>query len=159
MRDYAKCPRYAKQCEFVVLAVTPHLPRLRSQMPCVMNAHMSPSRHEVLPMAALDQSGHRLGRVRFVAHLDGVRRSIDAGYPLVLVYEQYAAVLSMSYSQFARYVSRFITKLDAKANATIRVSTAHGVAVEIDVSSTEKSSALGQPRFIYDNSAAKETLV
>jgi hypothetical protein len=48
------------------------------------------------------------GRVAFLARLDSIRKMVEAGYPVVLIYEQYGEEMGISYSQFARYVARYV---------------------------------------------------
>lgn len=48
----------------------------------------------------------RLGRIRFYAALDKIQKDIDAGFPITAVHDRHD--LGMSYSQFTRYVQRFV---------------------------------------------------
>ena len=48
------------------------------------------------------------GRVAFLAQAQTVRESVEAGYPVLFIYRQLEAKLGISYSQFARYVVRYI---------------------------------------------------
>lgn len=48
------------------------------------------------------------GRVAFLAHAQAVRQMVEAGYPVLFIYRQFGAKLGISYSQFARYVVRYI---------------------------------------------------
>ena len=47
------------------------------------------------------------GRVAFLARLDNIREMVQAGYPVISIYEQYGDGMGISYSQFARYVARY----------------------------------------------------
>lgn len=51
-----------------------------------------------------------IGRVTFIAHLAEITAELDAGRSLKAIYEQRRGRLGISYSQFARYVDRFIRR-------------------------------------------------
>ncbi|PRE08849.1 TraK oriT-binding protein [Burkholderia multivorans] len=49
------------------------------------------------------------GRVAFLARLDKFRDLLEAGWPITVVYETYGgADTGLSYSQFVRYVGKYI---------------------------------------------------
>lgn len=48
------------------------------------------------------------GRVGFLARMDGIKKMIDAGHPLLFIYKEHEKHLSISYSQFVKYVHKFI---------------------------------------------------
>ena len=49
------------------------------------------------------------GRIAFLARIDVIREMVFAGYPLLAIYRQYEEGLGVvSYSQFARYVARYV---------------------------------------------------
>lgn len=48
------------------------------------------------------------GRVGFLARLDEIKKMIEAGHPLLIVYQKHESDLSISYSQFVKYVNKFI---------------------------------------------------
>lgn len=48
------------------------------------------------------------GRVAFLAHLDGIKKMIEAGHPLVSVFEEYESKLSIKSGQFGKYVRKYI---------------------------------------------------
>lgn len=48
------------------------------------------------------------GRVAFLARKDGIRQMIDAGYPLFAIFKEHEKEMNISYSQFTRYVTKFI---------------------------------------------------
>jgi len=51
------------------------------------------------------------GRVAFLARLDEFRVLIEAGWPITVVYEHHGGDnTGLSYSQFARYVGKYIRK-------------------------------------------------
>lgn len=50
------------------------------------------------------------GRVAFLARVDAIRKAISEGYTLTVVYNDHQKHLGISYSQFARYVSKFISQ-------------------------------------------------
>jgi Family of unknown function (DUF5338) len=62
---------------------------------------------EVMPPSS---DRHRTGRVRFFAIRDRVRAALDEGHSLIVIYEQHQTGLKISYSQFARYVTQFLTQ-------------------------------------------------
>lgn len=58
------------------------------------------------------------GRVRFIANIEAIRSGVDAGYPLVAIYERHKGELDLSYQQFARYVAQFIRNEGNTATTT-----------------------------------------
>lgn len=52
-----------------------------------------------------------LGRVSFLAKQGVISEAIAAGWPLTSIYEKHAEKLNISYSQFSRYVARYITQV------------------------------------------------
>lgn len=48
------------------------------------------------------------GRVAFLAHADQFRKLLDAGHPQRSIYDDYGDKLSISYSQFNRYVGKYL---------------------------------------------------
>lgn len=50
------------------------------------------------------------GRIAFLARLDEFRRLLEAGHPQRSIYDEYAAVLGISYSQFNRYVIKYLKR-------------------------------------------------
>ncbi|ECS2986238.1 hypothetical protein F9V60_22440 [Salmonella enterica subsp. enterica serovar Virchow] len=48
------------------------------------------------------------GRVAFLAHADKFRELMSAGHPQRSIYEDHAETLGISYSQFNRYVGRYL---------------------------------------------------
>lgn len=48
------------------------------------------------------------GRVGFLARLDGIKQMAEAGYPLLSIYQKYESDVGISYSQFVKYVNRYI---------------------------------------------------
>ncbi len=48
------------------------------------------------------------GRVGFLARQEGIKKMIDAGHPLLSIYQEYEKDMSISYSQFVKYVHKFI---------------------------------------------------
>ena len=61
-------------------------------------------------------AGRGAGRSAFLAHKTAIEKALGSGYTAREVYEglQSAAGLWISYSQFARYVARYITKTQGK---------------------------------------------
>ena len=48
------------------------------------------------------------GRVAFLARKDAIKERIDAGRTVMSVYREYQKQVEISYSQFDRYVNKFI---------------------------------------------------
>ena len=48
------------------------------------------------------------GRVAFLAHLEGIKKMIEAGHPLVSVFEEYESKLSIKSGQFGKYVRKYV---------------------------------------------------
>lgn len=57
------------------------------------------------------------GRVGFLARVEEIRTLIDQGYPLLSIYERHKDGLTITYSQFTRYVAKFITRKEAHGQA------------------------------------------
>ncbi|MFJ7316424.1 TraK family protein [Pseudomonas sp. NPDC098747] len=55
-----------------------------------------------------DKPRRGAGRVAFLAHAEDFRKLVEAGHPLLAIYERHQGLLGISYSQFARYVARYI---------------------------------------------------
>lgn len=51
---------------------------------------------------------HGMGRVAFLSRLTIVEGRICAGYPLASIYKDFREELGISYSQFSRYVNRYV---------------------------------------------------
>ncbi|AWO80395.1 MULTISPECIES: TraK family protein [Enterobacterales] len=58
--------------------------------------------------ANTERRPQRRGRASFVAVLDEVRKEHERGVPLVWIYEAFADRLEMGYTQFTKYVTRYI---------------------------------------------------
>jgi hypothetical protein len=50
------------------------------------------------------------GRVAFLARLEDIKKRNAEGYPLFAIYQEYEKQLNISYSQFARYASRYMKR-------------------------------------------------
>lgn len=48
--------------------------------------------------------------VHFLAHQERVKADLEAGYPVKAAYNRYADTLDMSYNQFHRYVTRYLSE-------------------------------------------------
>lgn len=48
------------------------------------------------------------GRVKFLAHAEKIKELINSGHAQQFVYDQHADALGISYSQFNRYVSKYV---------------------------------------------------
>jgi len=48
------------------------------------------------------------GRVAFLAHLETIRKEVEAGWTMQSVYDTHGPKLGITYSQFTRYVARFV---------------------------------------------------
>lgn len=61
------------------------------------------------------------GRVSFLARLDAIKKMIEEGHPLLSIYQEYEKDFGFSYSQFVKYVHKFIrSKQNASTELTIR---------------------------------------
>ena len=49
-----------------------------------------------------------VGRVAFLAKLDEFKRLIEAGWSITLIYEDRGISTGLSYSQFARYIGKYV---------------------------------------------------
>jgi hypothetical protein len=49
-----------------------------------------------------------VGRVAFLARLAEFRKLVDAGWPITSIYEDHGASTGLSYSQFVRYIGKYI---------------------------------------------------
>ena len=56
------------------------------------------------------------GRVAFLARIEAIRQAIGEGYTLTAVYSDHEKHLGISYSQFARYVSKFISHQEQRTH-------------------------------------------
>lgn len=50
------------------------------------------------------------GRVGFLARQEGIKKMVEAGHPLLTVYQEYEKDLSISYSQFVKYIHKYIRR-------------------------------------------------
>jgi hypothetical protein len=138
---------------------------LRSRAPCVIYARMNEVKRDLVPKSIPERANRRLGRIRFMAHLEKVRKYLEAGYSLIVAYEELQSRLEMSYSQFARYVGQFITHVEkpniAKDadNPEGCTTTAVVVPVKVEVTSANGPTKPRRPGFTYDNSTPKDKLV
>ena len=113
-----------------------------------------------------------IGRVAFLAHRAAIQQAVDEGWPLTAIYEKYKSELSITYSQFARYVARFIDKLPAPSARNVsppppgtgrKTARSHGsraARLSSPKPSPTDPHATGQPRFEFDPKASdKDSLV
>lgn len=49
-----------------------------------------------------------VGRVAFLARLDEFRKLVNAGWPITIIYEDHGSSTGLSYSQFVRYVGKYL---------------------------------------------------
>ncbi len=106
---------------------------------------------------------HRgIGRVAFLAHLPAIQQGVDEGWPLTALYEKHQAELVITYSQFARYVARYITKA---AHATPAQTIEKPHPSTLPESATQSRPPAGgagaePPRFVFDpKSPGRDALV
>lgn len=60
-----------------------------------------------LPRTTSNQRrGH--GRVSFLAHRDALKNMLDSGLSLTAIYEAYKDHLDIGYTQFTKYMTRYI---------------------------------------------------
>lgn len=71
-------------------------------------------------MADLKKKPRRgAGRVAFLAHLDGIKKMIEAGHPLVSVFEEYENKLNIKSGQFGKYVRKYVRGEPSKPKETV----------------------------------------
>jgi hypothetical protein len=124
-----------------------------------MNKDMKRLNVDELIMTSPSGRRHRDGRVRFFARMEEIRVGITLGYSLILLYEQYADVFKFSYSQFSRYVSKYIKHPTPEA----RQETADALKEQRDTEKgrpdSAESRATGMPQFNYRKDTPKDDLV
>ena len=85
------------------------------------------------------------GRVAFLAHIEAIRKAVNEGWPATAIYDQHKGNVGITYSQFARYIARYITGADdGKPEASSRKG---------DVYTAPKESSKG---VVYTTSARSE---
>jgi hypothetical protein len=102
---------------------------------------------------------HRTGRVRFFARMEEIRVGLSLGYSLILLYEQYADVFKFSYSQFSRYVSKYIKHPTAEARQESADALKEQRDAEKGKPDSVDSRATGMPQFSYRKDTPKDDLV
>jgi hypothetical protein len=132
---------------------------------------MNEASRGLLSIRTSDRVKRKLGRVRFMAHLEKVRRLLQNGYSLIGAYDELQPRLDMSYSQFTRYVAQFVRQLEkpdvteeagVAKNAddpTGSSTTAVMVAVKVEVKNASEPTKPRRTGFTYDNSTPKDKLV
>lgn len=66
------------------------------------------------------------GRVAFLAHIEAIRKAVNEGWPATAIYDEHKAKVGITYSQFARYIARYITGAeDGKPEASSRKGTVY----------------------------------
>ena len=48
------------------------------------------------------------GRVGFLARQEDIKKMVEAGHPLLSIYQKYEKDMSIKYSQFVKYIHKFI---------------------------------------------------
>lgn len=48
------------------------------------------------------------GRIKFLEKFDLIKKSIDSGWPVSMVYRKYEKDVNITYGQFCKYVNKFI---------------------------------------------------
>jgi hypothetical protein len=59
------------------------------------------------------------GKVAFMAHLEGIKKMLDAGHPMISVFEEYEKKLSIKSGQFGKYVRKHIRNENGDTNRAI----------------------------------------
>lgn len=96
------------------------------------------------------------GRVAFLARKAAIEKMIGEGYPLIFIYEKHSRELNISYSQFARYVRKFIR---SSTHETERINPAlpdEAVETGIDPSSPPKKKPAIKQESEQDESDARK---
>lgn len=78
------------------------------------------------------------GRVGFLARIDGIKKMIDAGHPLLFIYKEHEKHLSISYSQFVKYVHKYLRSKPEDGDKPVS-----GVESKRPIKRTD----VGQPKF------------
>jgi hypothetical protein len=60
------------------------------------------------------------GKVAFMAHLEGIKKMLDAGHPMISVFEEYEKKLSIKSGQFGKYVRKYIRNKSNEGEKTTR---------------------------------------
>lgn len=72
------------------------------------------------------------GRVAFKTYLVDIHQEIESGYPLTHIYNKRKETLGITYSQFAKYVGKYITGDTVKKSpAQTSVSNEQGIRPEV----------------------------
>jgi len=96
------------------------------------------------------------GRVAFLANVDKFREMLSAGYPQRSIYDDHASILGISYSQFNRYVGKYLLAKEGDhehkiKQASLRVSQ---VAPAL-ITNSEQTSAPPHP-FVHNPSSGND---
>jgi hypothetical protein len=112
-------------------------------------------------MTAVSASGrrHYMGRVRFFSRLEEIRIGIELGYSLVTLHKHYEKVFQFSYSQFSRYVTRYIKKPIPEAREVCALALASQRDRDKAPPETLSSSPVRQRQFKYRRDTPKDDLV
>ena len=103
---------------------------------------------------------HYLGRVHFFSRLEEIRIGIELGFPLATLHKQYKDVFQFSYSQFARYVTRYIKRPTPEA----REACAQALKRQREVNKAKPAAGVSPPPtgasgFNYRNDTPKDELI
>lgn len=58
------------------------------------------------------------GKVAFLAHLEGIKKMIEAGHPTIAVFEEYESKMTVKEQQFGKYVRKYVKGESAKVKET-----------------------------------------
>lgn len=76
------------------------------------------------------------GRVAFLARKDAIKEKIDSGRTSMSVYREYQKQIDISYSQFSRYVAKYINPKPVVVKET-----------KLETPETDSGRTYGQPSF------------
>lgn len=100
------------------------------------------------------------GRVTFLAHAEKFRELIKSGHPQRSIYDEHADALGISYSQFNRYVGKYVlgkTESGHQKGKVVEtvVSPAEPVAATGEVKQQANASPEKKGAFTHDANASK----
>lgn len=96
------------------------------------------------------------GRVAFLAHADLFRSLLTAGHSQRAIYDDHAANLGMSYSQFNRYVGKYLLKKAEDYEHQKKSSTAPASSTKPAAQPSGSGSRPSKPGFHHDPNSGND---
>jgi hypothetical protein len=72
------------------------------------------------------------GRIQFLEKFDLIKKSIDDGWPVSMIYRKHKKDVHITYAQFCKYVNKFVYNKPKKSN-------------NVDISSAVKTNGMKEP--------------